>query len=619
MTSRVNALWATGVEPWQVCRDTLLGLVALYGAVRAGQVIRKKGLKKALMGVAMGALSTTSAGKAVLAAETDKTIKQLQVMVRQKTQARGALSRQRRASEAQEDEKIPCLDVSNISAAFIEAKVRALCFADLLTFLFRPLLRCVCILSYRVQMQNKDAIGETVLSAIPATGENEVALLERLKRWQDLEGTHWRDGQVSGGVYHGGDELQSFLVQVYGMFALSNPLHSDVFPFVRKMESEVVRMTCTLFHGGPTVCGTMTSGGTESILMAMKSYRDEARTRGIERAEIIVAASAHAAFDKAAHYFDMVIVSVPVDPVSMQLDPAAAAKAITPNTVVIVASAPGFPHGVVDPVTELAALAKRNNIGCHVDACLGGYLLPFAVQLGYDIPPFDFAVDGVTSISADTHKYGYAPKGASVVMYRDARLRSFQYFVAAEWSGGIYASPSMPGSRPGGLIAATWAALVRMGQEGYLACAREIMQTAKDIEAGIRATPGLKVLGHPHMSVVSFAADENTLVRGARINIYKVGESLASKKTNPDGTVRHGWNLNTLQNPSSIHICCTFMHRGRAAEFIQDIRNAVDQVADNPNMFKNGSAAIYGMAESLPDGSVVGDIARGFIDTLYDQ
>lgn len=467
-------------------------------------------------------------------------------------------------------------------------------------------------------MHNKEAAAEKILTAIPTQGEDEQALLARLRKWQQSEGKHWRDGQVSGGIYHGGDELVDFLTQVYGMFSLSNPLHADVFPFVRKMECEVVRMTVSLFQGDETCCGTMTSGGTESILMAMKSYRDEARTRGIEHAEIVCGVSAHAAFDKAAHYFNMTVVHVPVDPVSMRVDVAAAKRAITSNTVVIVASAPGFPHGVVDPVTELAALAASRGIGCHVDSCLGGYLLPFAKKLGYDIPPFDFSVAGVTSISADTHKYGYAPKGASVVMYRSNALRSHQYFVAAEWTGGIYASPSMPGSRPGGLIAATWAALVRMGEEGYMACAKEIMSTAKEIEAGIRATPGLRVLGKPDMSVVSFAADESTPVRGTVINIYKVAESLGTKRTNADGSTKYSWALNILQKPASVHICCTYMHRGRAAEFIRDVRAAVDQVADNPHMFKDGSAAIYGLAESLPEGPL-DQVTRGFIDTLYMQ
>lgn len=521
-------------------------MVALSAAYRVYRAVRAKGLRKAAFGAVLGALSSTSAGSALIRADTEKTIAKL-------------------------------------------AEV----------------------------MRNKDAAGDEVLRAIPTEGKSEKDLLAVLDRWQSCERAHWENGQVSGGIYHGGDDLNAFLVRVYGMFSLSNPLHTEVFPFVRKMEAEVVRMTVSLFRGGDECCGTMTSGGTESILMAVKSYRDEALSRGIDEPEIICGVSAHAAFDKACHYFRMKLVHVPVDPVTMRVDVAAVRRAITRNTILIVGSAPGFPHGVVDPITELGQIASERGIGLHVDSCLGGYLLPFAVKLGYDIPPFDFTVPGVTSISADTHKYGYAPKGASVVMYSTTRLRSFQYFVAPEWTGGIYASPSMPGSRPGGLIAATWAALVRMGENGYLECAREIMSTAKAIEAGIRTIPGLRVLGTPHMSVISFASDPSTLVRGEVVNIYKVGESLTSPKTAADGKKRSGWNLNTLQKPSSIHLCCTYMHRGRADQFLADLRAAVDEVVDHPEMFKNGSAAIYGMAETMPDGAVVDDLARGFIDTLY--
>jgi len=470
-------------------------------------------------------------------------------------------------------------------------------------------------------MKNKEAAGEAVLTAIPQKGESYDVLLERLTRWQKVESTHWEDGQLSGGVYHGGQELVDFLTQVYGLFQLANPLHTEVFPFVRKMECEVVRMTVTLFSGDADCCGTMTSGGTESILMAMKAYRDHARaTRPhIEVPEIIAANSVHAAFDKAAHYFGMKLVHVGVDPVTMACDVAQVAKAITANTIVLVGSAPGFPHGVVDPITELGQLALKHGLGLHVDACLGGYLLPFVVKLGYPLPAFDFRVPGVTSISADTHKYGYAPKGASVVMYRSGQLRSAQYFVAPEWSGGIYASPSMPGSRPGGLIAATWAALVSVGQEGYLECAREIMKTAVAIKEGIARIPGLRVVGTPHMAVVAFSHDDKVQVHGQSINIYKVSEALTAKRVQPDGTTRPGWNLNTLQKPSAIHICVTYMHRGRAEELLRDLRAAVELTATKPELFKNGSAAIYGMAESLPDGSVIDDMARGFIDTLYAQ
>jgi sphinganine-1-phosphate aldolase len=261
---------------------------------------------------------------------------------------------------------------------------------------------------------------------------------------------------VLGGIYHGGSELLSLCTSVYGMFALSNPLHPEVFPFIRKMEAEVVRMTVNLFNGDENCCGTMTAGGTESILMAMKAYRDWGYSKVISMRDNIAASTAHAAFDKAAHYFQMKLVHIPVDQQTFRIDINAVKKAINKNTVVIVGSAPHFPQGIIDNIPALSEIAVKHRINLHVDSCLGGFLLPFIRRLGYKTYDFDFSVAGVTSISADSHKYGYAPKGSSVVMYRNKELRHCQYFVAADWTGGIYASPSMPGSRPGGLIAATW-------------------------------------------------------------------------------------------------------------------------------------------------------------------
>lgn len=458
-------------------------------------------------------------------------------------------------------------------------------------------------------MISKETASEKRVVEIPAEGVPMAELKALLSRWKTREESKWNAGQVSGGIYHGGNELLSFLVEVYGMFALSNPLHPDVFPFIRKMEAEVVAMSIAMFNGDINTCGgTMTSGGTESILMAMKAYRDQAKLeKGIEVPEIIAPITAHAAFDKAAHYFGMKLVHVPVDPITFKADVNAVRKAINRNTVVLVGSCPAFPQGIIDPMEELGQIAQEHGIGLHADCCLGGFLLPFVEKLGYKVPIFDFRVPGVTSISADTHKYGYAPKGSSVVLYRSKALRTYQYFVATGWTGGIYASPAMPGSRPGGLIAATWAALVTMGQKGYLECAKHIMETARQIEAGIRETKGLKVLGVPEMSVVSFTHDSDDAAVGAHINIFKVGEGMSKR----------GWNLNTLQHPSSIHICCTYLHKGLAPKFLKDLREVVTHVKENPDEYKSGSAAIYGMAESIPDGSIIDDLARGFIDCLY--
>lgn len=276
-----------------------------------------------------------------------------------------------------------------------------------------------------MQISVHDEFNDAKLISLPADGYAKEQLMTIIKRWHDEETSRWNRGQVSGGIYYGQEDFTNLLVDVYGLFALSNPLHPDVFPYVRKMECEIVQMTVNLFHGTDIgACGTMTGGGTESILMAMKSYRDRARAeRGIEKPEIIAATTAHAAFDKAAHYFGMTLVHVPINLETFQIDLSAVERAITSNTVVIVGSAPAFPHGLVDDIPALGAIAQKHNVGLHVDSCLGGFLLPFVEKLGYDVPTFDFRVQGVTSITADTHKYGYAPKGSSVVMYRSQEVR----------------------------------------------------------------------------------------------------------------------------------------------------------------------------------------------------
>jgi glutamate/tyrosine decarboxylase-like PLP-dependent enzyme len=287
---------------------------------------------------------------------------------------------------------------------------------------------------------------------------------------QTRETDGWKDGYVSGAVYHGDTAHIDFLNQVYALHSQTNPLHADVWPSISKYEAEIVAMTAGMLGGdkaGEEICGTLSSGGTESIMLAMKTYRDRARAeRGIRRPEMVVPITAHAAFDKAAQYFGIKMVRIPVDQ-DYRADIRAAARAITRRTVVVVGSAPSFPHGMVDPIAELSELARQRGIGFHTDACLGGFVLPWAADLGYPVPPFDFQLPGVTSISADTHKYGYAAKGTSVILYRGPELRRHQYFTITDWPGGLYFSPSFAGSRPGALSAACWAAMVRIGQKGY--------------------------------------------------------------------------------------------------------------------------------------------------------
>ncbi|XP_076141507.1 sphingosine-1-phosphate lyase 1 isoform X2 [Alosa pseudoharengus] len=443
--------------------------------------------------------------------------------------------------------------------------------------------------------------GMTYTKRLPPQGLTQEQVLQRIQEYQTLNEVDWTSGKVSGAVYWGDETLTKLLVQVYGDFAWSNPLHPDIFPGVRKMEAEVVRMTCELFHGGPETCGTVTSGGTESILMACKAYRDMAYERGVKHPEIIAPVSVHAAFDKAAHYFGMKLVHVPLDNKTMKVDVKAMKRAISKNTAMLVCSAPQFPHGVLDPIEEVGKLAERYNLPLHVDACLGGFLIPFMDSAGFPLAPFDFRVKGVTSISADTHKYGYAPKGSSVVLYRNKNYRHYQYFVAPDWQGGIYASPSAAGSRPGGIIAACWATMMHMGEKGYVNTTKKVIQTSRTIEAAMRKIDGIFVFGKPEVSVVAIGSNV--------FDIYRLSNALTAK----------GWNLNTLQFPSSIHICVTVLHTqpGVADQFISDVRELVGNIMKNPKEKTTGMGAIYGMAQSIPDRSLVTEISHGFLDCLF--
>lgn len=438
---------------------------------------------------------------------------------------------------------------------------------------------------------------------LPESGLAHEVILREMAALRDREQARWRDGFVSGAVYHGDDEHIDFLNSVYALTSQANPLHADVWPSIAKYEAEIVAMTAAMLGAGQAapdaICGTVSSGGTESILLAMKTYRDRARTeKGVTQPEMIVPVTAHAAFDKAAQYFNIKLVRIPVG-ADFRANVAAARAAVNRNSIVIVGSAPCFPYGVIDPIAELSELALAHNIGFHTDACLGGFLLPWAAELGYPVPPFDFRLPGVTSMSADTHKYGYAAKGTSVVLYRGAALRRYQYFTITDWPGGLYFSPTLAGSRPGALSAACWAAMISLGREGYREAARQILTTAADIRAGIAAIPGLRLLGHS-LFVHAFASDE--------VDIYRVLDEMAHR----------GWSLNGLHQPACVHLCVTLRHTqpGVAERFIADLAAAVAHVRANPSA-AGGMAPVYGMAATLPLRGVVSDMLKRYLDTLY--
>ena len=440
--------------------------------------------------------------------------------------------------------------------------------------------------------------GPSATTRLPAAGLPRAEVLAALEGSRSREEKRWQDGFASGAVYHGDPTHIEFLNRAYAVHSQSNPLHADLWPATVRFEAEIVAMTAHMLHG-ETAVGTVTSGGTESILLAMKAYRDHARReRGITRPQMVVPQTAHAAFDKAAQYFGIEPVRIPVD-AAFRADVSAAAAAVGRRTIVVVASAPSFPHGIVDPVADLASLAAERGCGLHVDACLGGFVLPWAERLGYPVPPFDFRVPGVTSMSADTHKYGYAAKGTSVVLYREPALRRCQYFTATDWPGGLYMSPTFAGSRPGGLSAACWAAMVALGEAGYLEATRRLVETASAIKQGVAAIPGLRVLGDP-LWVIALASDQ--------ADIYRIMEEMAHR----------GWSLNGLQHPPAVHLAVTLRHTlpGVAERFLADLRASAATASASAH--EGRGAPLYGVASSFPVRAVVGDLLERYLDHLYD-
>lgn len=433
---------------------------------------------------------------------------------------------------------------------------------------------------------------------IPKRGRGQEEILQELRQLRSRD-ANWEEGRTWSLVYHAGKEHEAFLQKVYGLFFSENALNPIAFPSLRKFESEVIRMAASLLGGDEEVCGTMTSGGSESILMAVKTYRDLARSqKQIARPKMVLPITAHPAFAKASHYFGVEAVHVPVRD-DLRVDPQAVAKAIDDQTILVVGSAPQYPHGVVDPIEELAQIAREKNVYLHVDACLGGFILPFLRKLGHPVPPFDFSVEGVTSISADLHKYGYAAKGASVVLYRKPLLRRHQFFVYTDWPGGLYGSPSMAGTRPGGAIACAWATLLALGEEGYKELARKALEATKRLITGVRNIPGLRVLGEPDATVFAFASDE--------VNVFALADQMEKKK----------WHLDRQQRPDSLHLIVTAAHDGVEEAFLGDLAESVDHVRNHPDASSEGTAPMYGMMATLPDRGTVKEMIAQFMEGLY--
>nr|OQO28877.1 hypothetical protein B0A51_03204 [Rachicladosporium sp. CCFEE 5018] len=449
-------------------------------------------------------------------------------------------------------------------------------------------------------------------TSLPAKGWSGEDVRKELERLGDMKHTRWEDGRVSGAVYHGGNELAELQAEAFKRFGVANPIHPDVFPGVRKMEAEVVAMVLSLFHAPEGGAGVSTSGGTESILSAVLGARQRAYAeRGVREPEIILPETAHTAFRKAGEYFNIKVHLVPCPAPSYRVSLSHVKRLLNSNTILLVGSAPNFPHGIVDDIPALSTLALKHRLPLHVDCCLGSFMIAFLAKSGFEAPDFDFRVPGVTSISVDTHKYGFAPKGNSVVLYRSAALRAWQYYICPDWSGGVYASPGIAGSRPGALIAGCWASLMSLGEEGYISHCVQIVGAAKQLEDAVRTSPALKhslrVIGKPLVSVVAFRSPINAPVDEHLVDLYAVA----------DGMSHGGWHLNALQDPPGIHVAVTLPVARAIGDLISDLEAVVGECRGKTDGTKGDAAALYGVAGALPDKSVVRELAGGFLDTLY--
>lgn len=437
-----------------------------------------------------------------------------------------------------------------------------------------------------------------VTRRIPDTGRPREEVLDELRAMSEREDATWEGGKCSGTMYCGDHEHYDFMTEAFGRYAHMNALQRDMCPSATRFEGEVIAMTLDMLHGGAVddgePCGLVSSGGTGSILHAMLAYREHGRQqRGVRTPNVVKPETAHPAFEKACHLFDIEVRRAPIDPKTTLVDVDWVAANIDDDTVALIGSAPNYGYGTIDDIGQLSDLALERGVGLHVDGCLGGFLLPWGEELGYDIPVFDYRLPGVTSISADTHKYGYAFKGTSVLTFRDKALRNAQYFFVPDWSGGKYCSPGIEGSRSVGLLAATWAAMVTIGREGYLRYAQAIFETAYAMQDAVRSHPELHLMGTPTFCF-SFSSDD--------FDIYHVNDFMRTK----------GWRFNGQQYPNSIHMAVTRPQTqpGVADVFAADLAEAVAYAVEHADE-QPKTAAVYGSVQ----GGLTDD-AREFIQAV---
>ena len=401
---------------------------------------------------------------------------------------------------------------------------------------------------------------------LPTTGRASADILGELR---DMKGgdVDWKGGRAPLYVFKATDEVYEVGRAAFMEYFSENALGARrAFPSVKRMEDEIVEMALDLFHAPADAQGFMSTGGTESIILAVQTCRDWSRTKRNDpkhRGNIVGAETLHPAFNKGAKLMDLEVRRAPLGP-DLRMDVAAVERLIDDDTIMVVGSAPNFPFGIIDPIAELGAIAERRGVWLHVDACVGGYLAPFVKMAGRKVPDFDFAVPAVSSLSADLHKFGFCPKPASTVFYRDAEKAKHHMFDADVWPNGRFLTTTIVGTRPAGGVAGAWATMQFLGRDGYTRLAAKLMDFVDAYQAGIRATDGLKIHGAPDLSIVSFGSDE--------LDIFRVAELMNEK----------GWLPGLTQTPKGIHRMMSMFHEPVLNEYLDDLRAAVGVVRQAP-------------------------------------
>ena len=414
--------------------------------------------------------------------------------------------------------------------------------------------------------------------ALPTTGLPHDQILTSLDAMSAGD-VRWREGRAFTLAYHGGDDVIEIADEAYRRFSSANALNTDAFPSLRTIQSDVVDIAIGWLGGGTGAAGFMTSGGTESILLAVKGSRERGRReRNVSSPNVVLPASAHAAFEKGCYYFGLESRRIPVGD-DWRADPAAMADAVDENTVLIVGSAPQYPQGVIDPIEAIAAIGAEHDISVHVDACMGGVMLPYLARLGHAIPPWNFAVAGVTSMSVDLHKFGYTAKGASVIAYRDKRLRSYQTYVTDNWLGGVYGSSGILGTKSGGSLAAAWAVMNHLGDDGYMRLTVAARRAADELVAGVKARAALHLRADPDTTLVTFGAEDPET-----LDIYAVADALW----------RRGWYVDKQGPPASLHLTVNAIHDGKIDAFLADLDASLADVLGSQIA---GDQGAYGTVE----------------------